>query len=71
MREQGLDLRSQQQPRRRLGVVQRLLTRPVARGHECPVTPIPERQREHPAETREELLSVLFVGVHQHFHVRP
>ena len=49
--------------------VERLLARAIARRQQRPRAPVPQRQREHPAQAREEVHAPLLVGVDQDFDV--
>ena len=71
VRQQRLDLGGEREPAALLGVEQRLLPELVAREQQPAVAPVPEREREHPAQPLEHPLAEVLVQVHEDLGVRP
>ena len=71
MRQQRLDLGGEREPAALIGVEQRLLPELVAREQQPPVAPVPEGEREHPAQPLEHPLAVVLVQVDEDLGVRP
>ncbi len=67
--EQRLDLGSKHDARRQQRVIQRLDAQPIAHEQQAPPRPVPQREREHPAEARHRALAPLFVRVNDDFRV--
>ena len=56
-REDRLELRSEDEPLRRVRVVEGLLSQPVARGEEAAARRVPDGEREHPVQARDAIRS--------------
>ncbi len=65
------ELGGEPEPSPPLGVEQGLLAYAVARQQEAPPAPVPEREREHPAQRLDAGVAELLVEVDDHLGVRP
>ncbi len=68
--QQRFDFRSEDQPLRRFGVVEGLFARAIASGDQRPRPPIPQHEREHAVQARDEGRPVLLVRMRDDFDVR-